>query len=331
MFLPGVSNVNKSLFLLSVVPALLVDSPGWAIEAEIKQKTDDELSQIISNIPDLNEIQLPSTNAELLRQQSITNEISQDTPSIEEETTDPDSSDDADITIETIGEQDPLPQSTPTYIIEQEDPLPQSTPTYIIEQEEIKKQGANSVADILKRMPGFAINDAGHGADIHTGTYYRGASINQSVFLINGRRINNNVNTYHGATDLNSIPVEAIERVELYSGAASTLYGSSAFGGVVNIITKEGYGQPKFSSSVEFGSLSQNNQQVSYGGSTGSLKYNFSFERYFTDNRYRVPIGAANRDAEGFLFNADTATSTYFGNIGVDLDQPQVPILVILA
>lgn len=306
MFLPGVRNVNKSLFLLLVlIQSLLVNCPSLAAEAEIKQKTDDELPQIISNIPDLNDIELPSTNAELLTQQSVTEEITQEPQPIDEETTDPDFSDDADITIETIGERDTLPQSTPTYVIE---------------QEEIKKQGANSVADVLKRMPGFAINDAGHGADIHTGTYYRGASINQSVFLINGRPINNNVNIYHGATDLNSIPVEAIERVELYSGAASALYGSSAFGGVVNIITKEGYGKPKFSSSVEFGSLSQNNQQLSYGGSAGSLKYNFSFERYFTDNRYRVPLGAANRDSEGFLFNADTATSTYFGNIGVDLD-----------
>jgi vitamin B12 transporter len=172
----------------------------------------------------------------------------------------------------------------------------------------------------LKRLPGFAINDVGHGADIHTGTYYRGASINQSVFLINGRPINNNINTYHGATDLNSIPVEAIDRVELYSGAASTLYGSSAFGGVVNIITKEGYGKPKLTGSVEFGSLSTNNQQLSYAGSTGPVKYNFSFERFFTDNRYKVPLGAANRDSQGYLSNADTATSTYFGSIAVDLD-----------
>jgi outer membrane cobalamin receptor len=202
----------------------------------------------------------------------------------------------------------------------EKDPLPESTPVYVVDQEEIKKQGATSVADVLKRMPGFAINDVGHGADIHTGTYYRGASINQSVFLINGRPINNNVNTYHGGTDLNSIPVEAIERVELYSGVTSALYGSSAFGGVVNIITKEGYGQPKLTGSVEFGSLSLNNQQVSYGGSVGDARYNFSFERFFIDNRYRVPVGAANRDAQGFLSNADTATSTYFGSIALDLD-----------
>ncbi|MBD2210314.1 TonB-dependent receptor [Nostoc linckia FACHB-104] len=299
--------MNKCLLLLPVfVQTVLLDATGFASEAEIKQENAEKLPAIITQIIDISEIDLPSTNAELLTQTPETGAENSETQPADTPTTNTNSSDEADITIEVIGE---------------EDTLPQSTPTYVIEQEEIKKQGANSVADILKRMPGFAINDAGHGADIHTGTYYRGASINQSVFLINGRSINTNINTYHGGTDLNSIPVEAIERVELYSGAASALYGSSAFGGVVNIITKEGYTQPKLTSSVEFGSLSQNNQQFSYAGSTGSVKYNFSFERYFTDNRYRVPIGAANRDPQGFFFNADTATSTYFGSIGVDLDQ----------
>ncbi|WP_341527899.1 TonB-dependent receptor [Nostoc sp. UHCC 0302] len=288
----------KKYFLLLPIalPTLLIAFPAFADDIEIKQKNIDNSTTATLNIPSLSEIQLPTTNAELLTQKSAPDEQPEAEPT---------SSDDVDISIEAIGEKDSLPQSTPTYVIE---------------KEEIQKQGANSLADILKKMPGFAINDAGHGADIHTGTYYRGASINQSVFLINGRPINNNVNTYHGGTDLNSIPIEAIERVELYSGTASALYGSSAFGGVVNIITKQGYGKPQLTGSVEFGSLNLNNQQVTYGGSSGAVKYNFSFERFFTDNRYRVPVGAANRDSEGFLSNADTATSTYFGSIAADLD-----------
>ncbi len=295
--------MKKNFLLLTVaLPSLLIAFPSFGAESEIKQKNTNKSTEVISAIPSLSEIELPAINAELLTQQSVPSEIDSETQS----ETEPDYTNDADISIEAIAESDNLPQSTPTYVID---------------KEEIQKQGATSLADILKRMPGFAINDVGHGADIHTGTYYRGASINQSVFMINGRPINNNINNYHGGTDLNSIPVEAIERVELYSGTASALYGSSAFGGVVNIITKEGYGKPKLSASAEFGSLSLNNQQVTYGGYSDNVKYNFSFERFFIDNRYRVPLGAANRDEQGFLFNADTATSTYFGSIGVDLDQ----------
>ncbi|MBS3027964.1 MAG: TonB-dependent receptor [Dolichospermum sp. DET50] len=287
--------MNKSSFVPVYLLSLLVTFP--AIAADDK----DHKNTVNSDILSLSEIQLPATNAELLTQQPAVNEVKPE-PTLEPDLT---PKNDADIFIETIGEKDVLPESTPTYIIE---------------KEEIKKQGATSVADVLKKMPGFAINNVGHGADIHTGTYYRGASIDQSVFLINGRSINTNINIYHGGTDLNSIPIEAIERVELYSGTASSLYGSSAFGGVVNIITKEGYGKPKLNASAEFGSLNLNNQQLTYGGSTNKVKYNFSFERFFIDNRYRVPIGAANRDSQGYLFNADTATSTYFGSIGVDLD-----------
>ncbi|MEA5514681.1 TonB-dependent receptor [Nodularia sp. UHCC 0506] len=284
--------MRKYFFFLPVaLPNLFIALPALATDAE----------QVNSTILNLSEIESPVTKAELLTQESIPIEVTPETqPELESIP-----NEDADISIEVIGEQDPLPESTPVYVID---------------KEEIQQQGATSVADVLKRMPGFTINNVGHGADIHTGTYYRGASIEQSVFLINGRPINNNVNTYHGGTDLNSIPVEAIERVELYSGVTSALYGSSAFGGVVNIITKEGYGQPRFTGSTEFGSLNLNNQQVSYGGAVGDARYNFSFERYFIDNRYRVPVGAANRDAQGFLSNADTATSTYFGSIALDLD-----------
>ena len=265
--------MNKSCFFLPVsLLSLLVAFPAVAADNENNKNA------VNSDIPSLSEIELPATNAELLTQQPAANEVKP------EPTSEPDltPTNDADISIETIGEKDVLPESTPTYVIE---------------KEEIQKQGATSVADVLKKMPGFAINDVGHGADIHTGTYYRGASINQSVFLINGRPINSNINTYHGATDLNSIPIETIERVELYSGTASSLYGSSAFGGVVNIITKEGYGKPKLTGSAEFGSLNLNNQQLTYGGATNKVKYNFSFERFFIDNRYRVPVGAANRDS----------------------------------
>ncbi|MBD2131686.1 TonB-dependent receptor [Sphaerospermopsis sp. FACHB-1094] len=288
---------NNFVFLPVFLLSLLVAFPAVANN----NKTKDQV--VNSDIPSLNEIQLPATNANLLTQQPAETEVKKNT---ETDLSPTEPTEDTDISIEAIGEKDALPESTPTHVIE---------------KEEIAKQGATSVADVLKKMPGFAINNVGHGADIHTGTYYRGASINQSVFLINGRPFNNDISTYHGATDLNSIPVEAIERVELYSGAASSLYGSSAFGGIVNIITKAGFRKPKLTGSAEFGSLNLNNQQVTYSGSANKVKYNFSFERFFIDNRYRVPVGAANRNpADGYLFNADTATSTYFGSIGLDLD-----------
>ena len=258
----------------------------------------------------LNQTDKPATTAQLNPTQKpveLDSEISPDPQAADEVTEEqPQQDEEADIEIEVTGEREPFSET--------------SSPEYVITEEEIQKQGSNSLAETLRNLPGFAINDAGFGADIHTGTYYRGNSINQTVFLLNGRPINTNINTYHGATDLNSIPVESIERVELSSGTSSTLYGSEAFGGVVNVITKQGQEIPRLNGLAEFGDYDQQNYRINYGGSAGSLKYNFGYEQYEADNNYRVPRGAANRGPDGRLFNGDTATSNYFGSLRLDLN-----------
>ncbi len=283
--------MRRYLLLLSVVvTSLAIAFPAVAA---------DKSSQVISDIPNLSDIKLPYKDAKLLKQTEL-DKISQSPP-----TTEPQTTDNADINLEVTGEQDTQPESTPVYVID---------------KDEIQKQGANSAAEVLRGLPGFAVNDVGYGADIHTGTFYRGQSINQSVFLLNGRPINSNINTYHGNTDLNSIPVESIERVELSSGTASTLYGSEAVGGVVNIITKLGEGPPRFSGLVQYGSFDESNYRTSYGGALGSVKFNIGYEKYDAENNYKVPVGAVNRDVNGRFFNGDTSTSNYFGNITLDVN-----------
>ncbi|HAJ59249.1 MAG TPA: TonB-dependent receptor [Cyanobacteria bacterium UBA8543] len=282
--------------------------------------------QPISDIPRLSELKRLHTSAKLLVQQPTPSELDS-TPTNQTEPN-PSPTNQAD------DDAKPNPstnQTQPNTTQEQEEieititgeknTLPEtSSPEYTITEEEIQKQGANSAAEVLRNLPGFAINNVGFGADIHTGTYYRGTSINQSVFLLNGRPINTNINTYHGSIDLNSIPVESIEQVELSSGTSSTLYGSEAFGAVVNIVTKQGQEVPRLNAGVQYGSYEQLNYRASYGGSTGSLKFNFGYEQNQADNRYRVPVGAANRDSEGRLFNGDTAVSNYFGNLTFDIN-----------
>jgi vitamin B12 transporter len=197
---------------------------------------------------------------------------------------------------------------------------PTTSPVYVIPAPEIQQRGVSSLAELLRTQPGFAINDFGFGADIHTGTFYRGASLNQSVILLNGRSIGSNVSTYHGATDLNSIPLDAIDRVELSSGVSTTLYGSEAFGGVINLVTKQGQGFPRLSGAFSQGSLGYANYRTGYGGQLGSVRFRLNYEEFRSENRYVVPVGAANRDAQGLLFNGDTAANNYYGSLAVDVD-----------
>jgi len=200
-------------------------------------------------------------------------------------------------------------------IIEGQKKPASSSPLYVITEDEIQKQGVNSITEVLRSLPGFAINDTGFGADIHTGLYYRGTTLNQNLFLLNGRSLNTSISTYHGALDLNTLLTGNIERVELSSGTAATLYGSEAFGGIVNIITKDPVDQPfRANALVELGSYGQENYRAGVSGSVGAFGYAIGYERYQADNDYRVPKGAANRGDDGKLFNGDVQFDNYYGN-----------------
>ncbi len=198
---------------------------------------------------------------------------------------------------------------------------PSSAPVYIVPKEEIQKQNPSTAAELLRSLPGFAINDYGFGADIHTGTFLRGFSINQSTFQINGRSFGSNVSTYHGGTDLNSVPVDAIERVELTGGTSATLYGSEAFGGVINLVTKKDPQPLKANAGIEFGSYGYQRYRIGYGGTLDGVNFRLGYERFSTDNNYPVPIGAANRNpADGRYFNADSRIDNFYGSVEAPID-----------
>ena len=198
---------------------------------------------------------------------------------------------------------------------------PSSAPTYIIPKSEIEKQNPSTAAELLRSLPGFAINDYGFGADIHTGTFIRGFSINQSIFQINGRSFGSNVNTYHGGTDLNGIPADAIESVELTGGTSATLYGSEAFGGVINLTTKKTPQPLKATAGVEIGSYGYQRYRVGYGGTLDNVNFRLGYERFSTDNNYPLPVGASNRNpADGRFFNGDTRIDNFYGSVEAPLD-----------
>jgi iron complex outermembrane receptor protein len=82
------------------------------------------------------------------------------------------------------------------------------------------------------------------------------------------------------------IPVDTIERIEIVRGPGSVLYGDSAIGGMINIITKKGQGEPKFNASVLMGSYGLNDERVGVTGATGKWTYAVNGENNF-DFGYR--------------------------------------------
>lgn len=109
----------------------------------------------------------------------------------------------------------------------------------VFTREDIEKVGGESLKDIINRMPGISMQysgGAGSSGQPKSAISMRGINAKGTLILIDGRRV---ATEFKKAYDLNRIPASSIERVEIIKGPMSTLYGSDASGGVVNIITKK--------------------------------------------------------------------------------------------
>lgn len=107
----------------------------------------------------------------------------------------------------------------------------------VITAEEIKRKPVQNLRDVLRDVPGVQLTDEG---DNRKGVSLRGLDSSYTLILIDGKRVNSrNAVFRHNDFDLNWIPADAIERIEVVRGPMSSLYGSDALGGVVNIITRK--------------------------------------------------------------------------------------------
>jgi len=116
-------------------------------------------------------------------------------------------------------------------------------PVFTLDKAAIKATGATNVNDILARMPSAGTPDITPQDTLSSGADVGGRYVNirnlgsqRTLVLVNGRRWSTSLN---GLTDLSTIPVSTIERIEVLKDGASSVYGSDAIGGVVNIITKD--------------------------------------------------------------------------------------------
>lgn len=102
----------------------------------------------------------------------------------------------------------------------------------VITAKDMEKKNIHTVRDAIGQMPGLHIDRQGDSSEISL----RGFDTTNILVLVDGVQMNS---TYNSKVNLNDIPVDNIERVEVLRGAASSIYGGHAVGGVVNITTKE--------------------------------------------------------------------------------------------
>jgi hemoglobin/transferrin/lactoferrin receptor protein len=177
----------------------------------------------------------------------------------------------------------------------------------VVDSSDYRKRSALTLANVLEEEPGVSRGGDGVWA---TNINVRGFNEDRLVILIDGNRVET-------ATDLTAslsmIDVNDIERVEVIKGAQSSLYGTGAMGGIVNIITKQGHfgAKPYVSADVISGFASVNRLFSNYASvSTGSRKWFLNVAgTYAKADDLRTP--------DGILPNSQYTTNNISAKFGI--------------
>jgi len=150
--------------------------------------------------------------------------------------------------------------------------------TTLISFEDLKKAGNETAADALAAVPGLdVVQNGGPGktADV----FIRGANSEHTLVMMDGVEVNDPMSPGRNF-DFGHLNLDNIDRIEIVRGPQSTLYGSDAMGGVINIITKKGNGKPRLFVSSETGSYSTFRESAGVSGGTGTLDYSLEISRF---------------------------------------------------
>ena len=154
----------------------------------------------------------------------------------------------------------------------------------VIDREAIEKSGARDVPELLRRESGlFVTNDIGspEGYRVEARGFNNGGGNGSALLvLMDGRRLNEADSSF---VDWSLVQLDRVERIEIVRGPGSALYGDNAMGGVVQIITKDGAGQPHATLSGRFGSYQEATGSLFAGGSQGPFSGSFYADGYTSD------------------------------------------------
>ena len=195
-------------------------------------------------------------------------------------------------------------------------PVDAPSATTIISADEIRLSGATSIPELLRRVPGMSVLTM---SSSNTNLAMRGFNqriSNKLLVLIDGR---STYLDFLGGTLFNTFPIDLadIERIEIIRGPGSTLYGANAFGGVVNIITKQPGTEQGGQVSITGGNGETIQGNVQFNGRKGVFGYRGSVG-YHQTNRYELEYGDR-ADFEAVPTDTDLASRTLRANAGFNV------------
>lgn len=171
----------------------------------------------------------------------------------------------------------------------------------VISAETLARSQGRNLHEVLNNVAGITIGgNGGNPADVKA-VYMRGASAANTLILIDGIPVND-ASEISGEYNISAISVDLIERVEILKGGNSTLYGSDAVAGVINIITKKGLGKLSANVLATAGSYDTYKQVLGLSGEI--KKTSISLSASNTDSKNfssAIPAtGSSNFDKDGF-------------------------------
>lgn len=162
--------------------------------------------------------------------------------------------------------------------------------TTVITRDDIERMQPRNVQDLLTGLPGIVMTSAG-GIGEQTSLFMRGTNSSHTLVLVDGVRVGT---VGAGLPAYEQLPVEQIDHIEVVRGPRSTLYGSDAIGGVIQIFTRHGEANeaPTPSLSVTTGSHGYSAGQVGLSGGTAHGWYNASLGGQYTSGINACRVGA---------------------------------------
>ncbi|HTB84688.1 MAG TPA: TonB-dependent receptor [Candidatus Sulfotelmatobacter sp.] len=184
--------------------------------------------------------------------------------------------------------------------------------TTVITADEIKRYGYRTLADVLASVQGFYVSDDRDTAFLGTRGVNLGDFNSRILLLVNGHRVNNDLDDGAGIDTAFILDVDLIDRIEIIRGPGSVLYGNNAFFGVINVITRTGKQVDGTEVSASYGSYNAASGRVTFGSQfTNGLQMLLSGTLYHSDGagnlfykEYDTPSQnngiAHNLDGDGF-------------------------------